>query len=261
MNAGASLTAMVTQFVMRQQHHGISLWMHLPASAQQCGEDVIEEFNARLTQATDRINGAQSSDPADASIHAMQAVLMIMMDLVLAAGQSAMAAKGPQTCWDTNVHTKAAQHSLAPRYLSSMELLLCCILVVHSTATVFAPRLTTIPLLGKTLAEVYSTLMSQPLSCTADKTAGSASCQLVSTDLSTAVVQQTTLRLRNSATSCAATVDCCIEVLLFLARLDHTPESIISNFIKQGEQGSSKYQMPIMVELHYSSSYCTDIHK
>ena len=66
-------------------------------------------------------------------------------------------------------------------------------------------------------------------------TAESGMSQTISSDLSAAVVQQTTLRLRTRITSCATSVHCCFEVLMLLATFDNTPEAVISNFVKQGE--------------------------
>lgn len=78
------------------------------------------------------------------------------------------------------------------------------------------------------LTRAYHILTDNLLTLTADMTAESGMSQTISSDLSAAVVQQTTLHLRTRITSCATSVHCCFEVLMLLATFDDTPEAVVS---------------------------------
>ena len=184
----------------------------------------------KVNQATSRMTADEGSA---ANVCAM---FEAFLELTLAAGLRAISAKGLPTTWRSNSKRKVAQHRRPSGYLSEIEELLCCVLVVQSMNTAFDHWTASIPGLISGVANVYSTVRSKLQSLTANNTAESSSPQTVNSDLLAAVVKHTTSRLRSSITSCPIAAHCCLEMLVLTAALDsRSPEAVISQFVKQGE--------------------------
>ena len=160
----------------------------------------------------------------------MQTLVEVLVEGVFASAQKkAIAAKRLQSL------KNFAQTQQSPSRLSEIELLLGCILLVQNMTGVFDRLLKSTPAYNTVLTNVYRILTNNLLTLTADMTAESGMNQTISSDLSAAAVQQTTVHLRNRITSCPTSVHCCLEVLMLLAHLDHTPEAVFSTFVRQGE--------------------------
>lgn len=134
-----------------------------------------------------------------------------------------MAAKGLQNGWGSNSKSKVPQQRHSSSCLSEAEVLLCCALVVQSMNPVFDHWTASVPGLINGMANVYSTVRNKLRSLTANKPAGSAMRQPVNSDLSAAVVQYTTSRLRSDITSSPIAVNCCLDMLVLVAALDPSP--------------------------------------
>ena len=105
-------------------------------------------------------------------------------------------------------------------YLSRIELVLCCMLLVQSIHAVWDGHTHNALKYIATFAHAFGILTDQLKAFEASKNTASVLRQIVSSDLLIAVAQQATLHLRDNITVCHHSVDHIIGVLVEVACLD-----------------------------------------